>query len=171
MNTFLHLTSLARGATGMIGDSKSIPLLLVCVNIPLSGHPQSSLRSANDRTMFVLHLQVARATRGALPNDLFPSRKMAKESPKFDDSLVRQAQSTDNNSPITYVRQFLGRRLSAHLVDGTRQVIGIFTALDSAGQMTMTKAMEVEANGRHRDLGIVIVGLNWICKLEERPAE
>jgi hypothetical protein len=97
---------------------------------------------------------------------------MAKEAaPTFDDYLVRQAQSTDSDSPITYVRQFLGRRLSAHLVDAARQVIGIFSALDSAGQMTMTEAMEVEANGRHRDLGIVTVGLNWIHKLEERPME
>jgi small nuclear ribonucleoprotein (snRNP)-like protein len=89
--------------------------------------------------------------------------------PRFDDYLVRQARSTDADSPISYVRQFLGRRLGVHLVDGTRQVIGKFVALDSAGQMTMTDAMEVEAKGRHRELGTVIIGLIWIHKLEERP--
>jgi small nuclear ribonucleoprotein (snRNP)-like protein len=89
----------------------------------------------------------------------------------FDEYLVRQAESGDPESPIRYVRSFLGRKLSVLLMDNVRQIIGIFVALDKSEQITLTEAVELDNCGHRRDIGKVLIPLSWINCLEERSDE
>jgi hypothetical protein len=89
--------------------------------------------------------------------------------PRFDPFLVPPAPRGNRTSANVYVSRSLGKRLGALLVDNRREIIGLFVALDGAGQTTFTDACEIDDRGRLREIGSVIIPLVHVQKLQERP--
>jgi hypothetical protein len=89
--------------------------------------------------------------------------------PGFDPFLVPRAPPGGKESANAYVSSFLGQRLGALLADNRREIIGLFVALDGAGQMTLRDACEVDDRGRVREMAHVVIPLAHVQQLQVRP--
>jgi small nuclear ribonucleoprotein (snRNP)-like protein len=84
---------------------------------------------------------------------------------RYDPFTLRDRDSADPLSPISVVRGYLGRRLRVLLSDGSRQIIGVFVALDHTGTMTLRDGVEL-VEDRERKLGNVQIPLVEVQSME-----
>jgi small nuclear ribonucleoprotein (snRNP)-like protein len=87
-------------------------------------------------------------------------------SKRFDPYLLHNLDSVDRDSSTTYVRSYLGKRLSAILTDG-RVITGMFVALDHAGNLYLSHVTE-KYPFHKRMIANVICHLDFVDSLELR---
>jgi small nuclear ribonucleoprotein (snRNP)-like protein len=85
--------------------------------------------------------------------------------PGFDPFSLRDRASADQTSPIEDVRGLLNKRFRVFLIDGKRQIIGIFVAFDHTKTMTLKDSVEV-AEGHEREVGVALIPLVQVSYME-----
>jgi small nuclear ribonucleoprotein (snRNP)-like protein len=93
---------------------------------------------------------------------------MGSHGPQYDGLVLRDRHSQDQASPISYVRRFLGKRFRVLLADGSRQIVGIFVALDSTATLTLRACLEI-VEDHERSLGTVMAPQGLIESMETVP--
>jgi small nuclear ribonucleoprotein (snRNP)-like protein len=90
---------------------------------------------------------------------------MSRGRTRYNPFALHDRYSADPTSPITVVRSYLGKRLRVLLSDGTRQILGIFVALDHTGTLTFREGVEI-VDTHERTLGTVHIPLIHVQSME-----
>jgi small nuclear ribonucleoprotein (snRNP)-like protein len=89
----------------------------------------------------------------------------AEGHPSFAPFSLSDRQSADQTSPIEYVRGFLNKRFRVVLMDGERQIVGIFVAFDHTATLILKDSVEY-VEGHERELGVALIPLDHVSCLE-----
>jgi small nuclear ribonucleoprotein (snRNP)-like protein len=84
---------------------------------------------------------------------------------EFDPFTLGNRRSLDVTSPIEYVRGLLNQRFRVLLIDGIRQILGIFVAFDHQKTLTLKDCVEI-TEGHERELGVVLIPLAQVQSIE-----
>jgi small nuclear ribonucleoprotein (snRNP)-like protein len=85
--------------------------------------------------------------------------------PVFDQFSLSERGSADQTSPIEYVRGLLNKRFRVFLIDGKRQIIGIFVGIDRTKALTLKNSIEV-AEDHEREVGVALIPLVHVSCME-----
>jgi small nuclear ribonucleoprotein (snRNP)-like protein len=85
--------------------------------------------------------------------------------PLFDPFIIGECRSVDDTSPIEYVRGLLNQRLRVFLIDGFREMLGIFVALDHRQTLVLKDCVEV-AEDHEREVGFALIPLVQVQSIE-----
>jgi small nuclear ribonucleoprotein (snRNP)-like protein len=90
---------------------------------------------------------------------------MKPQTGSYEASITGDAQSADRTSPISYVRELLGKTFLILLTDGNRLFKGTFSALDWMGLLAFRNVIELTENNKH-EVGTCIINLHNIQTME-----
>jgi hypothetical protein len=89
----------------------------------------------------------------------------ADSEPQFDSFSIRDRRSADQTSPIEYVHGFLNQRFRILLIDGVRQILGVFVVLDHTQTLTLKDCIEV-VEDHEREIGVALIPLAQVQNME-----